>query len=1004
MQKLPLKIHENTVSNDTSDVSHTTHPSLTDPCDIGECQSIIRMGSVLKRCDYKYSYVDILNDFHHTLSVHSGESETIMRIIMALNHEKQPCTGINCIAFRRNHRNRDIVDRNTNTSNTLYSSDDIHIILQQRLIDRIHCHYFHSMQIGHRFNNVSLSDEQQYEPIQSTKFLMKGNEYSFGYRFFYWDYYKNNHECCDPAHWGADNECIPTRVANKDSTLCDWYINPKYSSFRQEMLDNDINTISNHQWVLDLNKAKKHKQATYFKRMYCGRSVSAEYYDLKWFAGITEQHILSVMLYCNHDILQNEFTKTFRHISTDESDEELKKRHSNFYWWARYLRESVECFGMKWHPSSDFKGSLTVYHGVVGQLVLPSLFACAKGPMSTTCSREVAVSFGEKGIVLEITIKISEWVLKFDEYYVAIERISCFDCQYLSDFPNEQEVLFIGGLNNFTLSNIADTCGNDYKAWIGALKLITNDCICQGSWRNDIGISLGKQSYILANILLSCVLLPYYPSDDELNRCANTCPPYIFELTKKHLSTVESVVLCKNKTNPVNGALLRYESSSDAWFDLERVSIIFPNVTKISFDGIGKEWEFINNRNLYHSVWRFLLKCSKNTQQYKIQSVAIDIDHMNVSVFKINAMIQQFQRHFHPYSWCIGLHRIRQYKHGVNTYIDDMAEKWEVIMAPVNSVSLWPMHPLNKLSKLEMAKICAFPTIMLLYCFVPTYISDPHYYGQILILKDLILRAIVCALFLFWCTALFDAGISDIIDQCREVMCFCLFNKIHVITATDPTVIKQNCFYILFLMADVSLLACNQFNYYFHLLFWFGIIEFCQIWFVHRWVLKNHTKYPMLGGNNSIATIQGSYFFGGFMFRTTWSIVGCWIATQIISPLVVFREFRVGSTMYLVSLVIMALIMDAECWPRYSYCRVFFARSIGFSIPAISFFWNDLYLGHDEVHTALAKANKYPSEIEYLYYLLRRLRLTFISNHILVYICHEIPSICDVLNVWKQAS
>ena len=50
----------------------------------------------------------------------------------------------------------------------------------------------------------------------------------------------------------------------------------------------------------------------------------------------------------------------------DESEEDLKRRHGEYYWLGRYLREAVECFGDKiW--GSKIK---SFWHGINQQMLL----------------------------------------------------------------------------------------------------------------------------------------------------------------------------------------------------------------------------------------------------------------------------------------------------------------------------------------------------------------------------------------------------------------------------------------------------------------------------------------------------------------------------------------------------------------------------------------------------------------------------------------------------------
>eukprot|EP01084_Bolivina_argentea_P284005 486582_1 len=987
---------------------------------ISTCLEIIRIAAILERYHSIQNgiefvdqilitvchYDEILNAFFHILSVHSAQFEDIERIMMKLSNENQVCSG-NCILFRRNHRNR-VSDGNTESLFSLYASRDVNTICMLRLLDKIHCHFLHSRQAGHRFRHFPSKHQQPKANCLLNKFFVNAKQYSLGYRFFYWSHYKNSNDLCDPADWRTHIECVPDRVANKGFTLRDCYIPRKYKSFKIEITKNSIKNISMYQWDYQLLSAKKHCRSKHFKSFICARLASARYYELRPFSNITQYHILSVMLYCNFDNLQKEFTTTFRMISETENFDQFKKKHSNFYWWARYLRESVECFGMT--SKKDFDQTYILYHGVTGQFSLPSLFASVKGPMSATISRSVAQQFGQQGMIMVVELKISDSVLSFNESHDAIERISCFDCKYLSDYSSEAEMLFIGGLNHFTFCNVIDVVSStNYEMWINAVKLITNDCICVDGWRSDkiMKNMLTEHIIKMAYILVAKVLVNHYPLDNKLKKAAAIdCPPYIAELTKNHLATVHSVTLCKDNINPINGLFLKSNSNKNAWFDLKRVRILLPNVEKISFHAYGKEMQFIENDNLYQSVLN-LLKAAKN-YAFSLPLIAIDIDPKNVSVFHLssNKYVQKFQNNFKQFGWQIKLHKIDQYKEDLNTFVADTTDKWDLLFSPIGSVQPWPIHPLNIMqNKLDIASVLVCIVIYFFYFIIPTYLSDPEYYGQVSILKDLVVRSIILLTCVVWCAAKFSITISDIIDQFMQIILF----RLSLYTGLDPSNMKQDFLFLELLMASIAILACDVFNYCFHLLSWYGIIEFCQIWFVHRWISRQYSKYPAVRGSNSVTVLQIKYFFTGFTTRTIWSIIGCWIATHIISPLLIFREFMMTWTNVSILLVLVLLVMDTDIF-RYLFgdapIRTGVLRTVGFGVSGLLFFYNDLYLGQDQVHNALSSTNQNPSAPDYFYYTIRRIRLFYLGNKIFTYVCPnpwmKLSFICD--NIWKQMS
>eukprot|EP01084_Bolivina_argentea_P281294 481254_1 len=103
-------------------------------------------------------------------------------------------------------------------------------------------------------------------------------------------------------------------------------------------------------------------------------------------------HLIAIMVYCNYDTLQQKFSETFRRLNAQETNEELKKKHSNYHYLARYLRECVECFGMQYKKETE-ENYMNVYHGVCKQFMFSSVYAFIKGPLSTTTDYAVAVNF-----------------------------------------------------------------------------------------------------------------------------------------------------------------------------------------------------------------------------------------------------------------------------------------------------------------------------------------------------------------------------------------------------------------------------------------------------------------------------------------------------------------------------------------------------------------------------------------------------------------------------------
>ncbi len=52
---------------------------------------------------------------------------------------------------------------------------------------------------------------------------------------------------------------------------------------------------------------------------------------------ITQTLLVAILMHCNFDLFQKEFTETHRKNNINETNNNLMERHSNFYWVGRKL-------------------------------------------------------------------------------------------------------------------------------------------------------------------------------------------------------------------------------------------------------------------------------------------------------------------------------------------------------------------------------------------------------------------------------------------------------------------------------------------------------------------------------------------------------------------------------------------------------------------------------------------------------------------------------------------
>ena len=402
------------------------------------------------------------------------------------------CDMINCPAMKREYRDRTVFDNNVQQRKLLYANckDEDGIIVQQ-FMDQLHIARYHVIDMAMRSdNNLEDTDFDQIQPLikgetfnktrgdtnkaTTNKFvtqLMEHKEdnddecvsktgnlpnYWQGMRFFYHDYFKLN----DESQTMSDDAGY-TDYANcgiREYTFKDWHIEPKHKNIKQEVL-NEFNpsSITIIQYKNTFKKCKS-KYNALSKRMMGAKELYSVVYEIPKGTKIDFEHIFSIMLYCNHTNLSLSFSRSYRWLSSTESDQSLKQRHAEFGNWTKKLLEAVECYGTYFEESQISE----LYHGISGKMVFTAFEHHFCAPTSTTTHRQAALTFaqqnGEKGIII---------TLKSDA-----SRVSFFNCISFSDYPLEFEMLLVGGFRTISIIGLYSLDDRSkYDDWILTMKL-----------------------------------------------------------------------------------------------------------------------------------------------------------------------------------------------------------------------------------------------------------------------------------------------------------------------------------------------------------------------------------------------------------------------------------------------------------------------------------------------------------------------------------------------------
>eukprot|EP01083_Nonionella_stella_P058932 154256_1 len=462
-------------------------------CKIEDCLCFKQLYSIMMKYNNdipKANVVSILNCYLHVLFEHTDDKQFEM-----ISETFGRCDIKKCKIIRRNYRNRHKIQQR----NELYSmNDDIPLV---QALDKIHCLFFHSYDIGHKTSCKSIhqntvDDNKEGEQLHNLLFddtviqitsnkqqdtssdlihehghetyhqqldnpIITGNVYSFGYLF--------NYDETD-------------RLNRNTLWLSQRYINidKKYGSLKEEML---------HYMLVDQFDNEYAKAQNHYALHHCKKSFDCDIFGI--------EHLLSVMIYCNYDYLQLTFNKTYRTET---------EKHCNFYHLAKLLKDTVNTFGTTIREGGVSK----FYRGVSNKVNFPHIFDVNGGlgvhiysPLSTSSSIAVAINFTDQN---------SGLIAEFGGDNLPQSLSKYFDCKWISDYPGEFECLFIQNENALNINNITFTrSGMQFSPIIEGLTIIDNLVGLYGRVSHDIAQEMASLIIGIIDHRLS-LSLPQYRS------------------------------------------------------------------------------------------------------------------------------------------------------------------------------------------------------------------------------------------------------------------------------------------------------------------------------------------------------------------------------------------------------------------------------------------------------------------------------------------------------------
>eukprot|EP01084_Bolivina_argentea_P271505 462025_1 len=373
------------------------------------------------------SMIKILNNYIYLLH-HNSDKRHMEMFTNAFS-----ICDIDCKIFHR-YCTQSVID-------TVHNRD----IAYSQILDTIHCYcqhnYIQSLSHKDKMHKLLKDDSNNHKNFNNLNF----NNLNFRLNTRYNQLGLSSANCycfgCEFSYEGDTGE-----YQGEEERYDLIFVSPKYLSLKEELLSKKHNIqnacLSSSQFDSEYSKTLLFFNC-YFKKQY--------------YPTMSRHHVLSLIIYCNYDKLQNELSKTYR--------DACGSKHNNFYHWGKLLKEAVHDFGTR---MCDGKMQ-HLYHGISQKLQMNIRGTGVQiyCPLSTTSSIVVAYQFATMN---GVTVEFSNSVISKAKY---------FEVSWLSNYGNEAEHLFIQSEHKILISNIIEPKENvEYVNIIKALTVI-DQIVCE---------------------------------------------------------------------------------------------------------------------------------------------------------------------------------------------------------------------------------------------------------------------------------------------------------------------------------------------------------------------------------------------------------------------------------------------------------------------------------------------------------------------------------------------
>eukprot|EP01084_Bolivina_argentea_P260829 440601_1 len=544
----------------------------------------------------------LLDDYLHLMNQHTQDKQ-----FETIANGLGDCAISKCKMFIRTFRNRN--------TETVSSNLDLQDTVYYDVIAKIHCYFQHSCDMG---NRLSISEKsnigedkseklvKMYEILSPKQKLSSKLCHGLNNRMQHkYNQISQISKRYDMYHWGLEFNYgidLPKIPGKRNVECCEGKVNSgqivsaKYASLKDELINNDLATLTREQFGSEYMKSKMHFHSEYCRSHY--RPLTWRYPEYEKATRIWTQelmmeldYILSLMIYCNYDRLQYIFSATYR---------DNGKKHCMFYHLGKSLKIAVRELGTPVAMSSI----CTLYHGISKTLYFPSYIqkVIVNCPLSTTSSIEVAINFANnEGLVIEFGI----------DRYREPQGVSLkfFDVSWLSDYSNEREHLFIQNNTELIIHNILEVePGYEYHYFLQAFGYFER--ILLGRELTDMETTIEILMKGIISDQLSQKLSNY--KEFKMSRYARQMCTVYCENVKCIVAHVCEFISTSLSLSPINN-----------WIGFDEMFIMFPNVETLIIEKV----------KLSASAMNCILKC---LQKQKVEG-KLKLCSMNVDKFMLDA-------------------------------------------------------------------------------------------------------------------------------------------------------------------------------------------------------------------------------------------------------------------------------------------------------------------------------------------------------------------------------